>query len=469
MRRIIAYVMASIQLLFLMNSPLIHKFESNSSDFTKDALISGQQKSINAVNLINSSLIGWWAGEGSSAVIDFREAKTFNTVTLRESTDNVELFRLYYKDSTGHFVMFYEQDRIDKFRLCAFENITSRYVKIEIVKAKSLVILKDLQVTFEAKKEKGFKVNAYITCGGRQLENRTNDPGFTGYFDVITDVIMIGSHTLTETGEVVCNDGEGNFAKDIADVRTAIGGRDVKIWVCVFNTVRTNGENDNERTANAIFNNVDVMAQNLLNFAVKYGLEGIDFDWEYPGTESQWNAYSLLIEKIDVKLATVNKKVSVALPPWGVGLSKTAINALDCVNLMCYDLFDKRGDHSSMYVAGAKALEYMIEQGYPQEKVYMGIPFYGRPSDGGAVWPVFSEKFGKWGNINEDFVYQKDGQTVKMPSYHNGFAMVRDKTATAVALGFSGIMIFESKCDMPYTYQYSLHKAVKEVLDQRIN
>jgi len=468
MKKTIAFILSVVQLVLLLKSPVTAKFEINSADLTEGAVISQQHKSINAGNLINGSLLGWWAVEGSSAVIDLKRAKTFNTVVLKESTDNVELFRLYYMDSSGNFVMFYEQDRIDKFRLCAFENITSRYLKIEIAKAKSMVIIRDLQITFEAKKDEKFRVNAYMTCGGRQLQNKIHDPGFTGYFDVITDVIMIGSNTMTETGEVVCSDGEENFAKDIADLRTAIGGRVVKIWVCVFNVVRTNDGSDNEKTAAAIFNNADTMAQNLLNFAVKYGLEGIDFDWEYPSTQNQWNAYSLLVEKTSEKLATAGKKVSVALAPWGVGFSREAINALGCVNLMCYDLFDTRGDHSSIYTAGAKAFEYMIDQGYPKDKIYMGIPFYGRPSDGGALWPVYSESFGKWGNINENFEYQKDGQTIKAPSYHNGFAMARDKTAEAVALGFSGIMIFESKCDTPYTYQYSLHKAVKEILDQRV-
>ncbi len=468
MKKLISYILTVVQLILLLNSPVTSKFEINSNDLAENAVISEQHKSVNARSLINGNPVGWWAVNGSFAVIDLKEAKTFNTVVLKESTDNVEQFRLYYMDSGGKFVMFYEQDRIDRFRLCAFEDITSRYLKIEIVKAKSLVIIRDLQVIFEAKKEKDFKVNAYMTCGGRQLQNKINDPGFTGYFDVITDVIMIGYHSMTESGDVVCNDGEENFTLDIADLRTAIGGRDVKIWVCVFNVVRTDGQNDNEKTADAVFKNVDTMAQNLLSFAVKYGLEGIDFDWEYPGTKSQWHAYSLLIEKTGKSLATVGKKVSVALPPWGVGLSGEAIKTLSCVNLMCYDLFDSRGDHSSAYVAGAKALEYMTEQGYPQEKIYMGIPFYGRPNDSAALWPVYSDSFGKWSNFNESFEYQKDGQTIKAPSYHNGFAMVRDKTAEAVALGFSGIMIFESKCDTPYTYMYSLHKAVKEILDQRV-
>ncbi len=479
MKKRIAFILAIVQLLLLLKSPLTYQFEKNSMDLTENASISQQYKSINAGNLINGSLIGWWAGEGSSAVIDLKEEKTFNTVALKELTDNVELFRLYYMDSAGNFTMFYEQDRIDKFRLCAFENISSRHLKIEIVKATSCVIIKDLQITFETKKDKNFYVSAYMNCSKRQLQDKIYDPGFTGYFDVITDVIMFSAHTLTESGEVVCTDGEENFAKDIADLRTAIGDRDVKIWVCVFNMVQTDGEGDNDKTAAAIFNNVDIMAQNLLNFATKYGLEGIDFDWEYPATKSHWRAYSLLVEKVGAKLATANKKVSVALAPWGVGFSKKAIRALSHVNLMCYDLFDNRGDHSSIYSAGTKALQYMVDQKYPKEKIYMGIPFYGRAAPGsGYEWPNYNtpyiretdtSSFGKFGNKLYRYDYDEDGNIVKEHlAYLDGFAETRDKTATAVALGYSGIMIYESKCDTPYTYQYSLHKAVKEILDQRV-
>ncbi|MEG2541288.1 MAG: hypothetical protein RSB59_05930, partial [Clostridia bacterium] len=89
------------------------------------------------------------------------------------------------------------------------------------------------------------------------------------------------------------------------------------------------------------------------------------------------------------------------------------------------------------------------------------------------AWPMYNDKLGKWGNIVEDYAYfeeQADStvESYACDAYFNGYAMVRDKTLTAVDMNLGGVMIFRAKYDTAYTYEFSLHKAVKEVIDNRI-
>lgn len=449
-------------------------------DFAKEAAVHEELDSWGGKNLVNANYLYWKTTENGSITLDFGEEKTFNSVILREMTDNVQLFRLYASNDGVQYDFFYEQDRIDTFRLCAFEDTTARYLKLEIAEQSGPVRIRDLQVSFAPAEEREFRVNGYLTHGNKQLQNQLDNEGFLGYFDVLTDVIMIGETILDREGNLKFNDGEAQFASDLAALRQAIGERDVDIQVCVFfrMTDPESSAEAHDQTAEAITKHIDKISQNLYDFAVKYDLKGIDFDWEYPSKRSQWEAYDLIINETAEKLAPVSKGISVALPPWGVGLSAKTIENLDCVNLMCYDLFDERRDHASIYHAGAAALEYMQQEGYPKEKVFLGAPFYGRAGENSTnEWPNYSSAYdpqtgtsvlGKFGNQYFTYEYDEAGNVTKSNiAWLDGYAEMRDKTATALALGFGGMMVFQVICDAPYTYQYSLHRAIGEILDQR--
>lgn len=103
---------------------------------------------------------------------------------------------------------------------------------------------------------------------------------------------------------------------------------------------------------------------------------------------------------------------------------------IDNVNMMAYDQFDERGDHSPIFEMGADATKHFLRLGFSKEQLCLGIPFYGRTAD--------------------------------------GYAMVRDKTALALRYDLGGIMIFSSTADITYDSEYVLHRAVTEVLDQRV-
>ncbi|MEG1551456.1 MAG: hypothetical protein RR355_04225, partial [Oscillospiraceae bacterium] len=87
------------------------------------------------------------------------------------------------------------------------------------------------------------------------------------------------------------------------------------------------------------------------------------------------------------------------------------------------------------------------------------------------AWPVYrnNPQLGKWGNKIKDFPYKdEDGNQKICDGYLDSFAEARDKTALSVDSGIGGVMIFRAMCDAPYTYEYSIHRAIKEVVDTRV-
>ncbi|MEG1646867.1 MAG: glycosyl hydrolase family 18 protein [Clostridia bacterium] len=413
-----------------------------------------------------------------TAEIDFGKEIDFNTVVLREESDAVNKFRLYAFEG-DKWKMIYEQDRIMRLRTCYIEPTKASKLKIMIVENRGDVKISSLEVYNQAKRDKKFMVTDYCTMdynketGINEIVAKKDDPGFTGYFNVITDIIAFNCVSIDNDCNIIFNNGEENFAKSLDALKYIIknSGRQINIWCTImFNPIKAvEGMDFHDTVANMLRTNSEKWNANVKAFVEKYALYGIDYDWEYPHKQPQWDMY----DKLVIETAKFTK-VSVALPPWGIYFSKDAIKAINHVNLMTYDLFDDRGDHCNMFIGGYASAYRTIKAGFKKEQIMLGIPTYGRVANKtGSAWPVYNDKLGKWGNIVRDYDYgeeQPDKTVERFTSdgFVNGFAMTRDKTLTAIDMDLGGIMIFRAKCDTPYTYEYSLHKAMKEVIDNRI-
>lgn len=469
LKKIIALILVIIIAAAGVFGVLAYKFNSSlkpeitEEELSKDAAVSDFAKGIKS----NTPFSCWKANEGDAAEIDFGKEVTFNTVTLKESGDNIRIFRLY-KFSDGSWEMFYEQDRIAGYRMCTFEEITASRLKIEIAQCDDTVKLSGLGIYNQEKNNREIKVSQYLTMGENEIvELRDNkDEGFSGYYDVVTDVIIIGSVNMDSDGEISFQDGEQAFADNLQALRDIIGSRSVRIW----STIRFDQPEDGEKssldtTTDFVNSRIDDIVKSASAFVEKYNLYGIDYDWEYPQKSSQWKAYSLLITESAAKF-----KVSVALPPWGIHLSDAAVKSLEHVNVMAYDLFDDRGDHANIQWGTVASAKNLLAAGFEKEQILLGIPTYGRTVDGTAYsWPVARGNeavLGKFNSVvkNNEFT-DDDGNKQIYDAYVQSYAEARDKTAYAQEAGFGGVMIFRAKCDSPYTYQYSIHRAVKEAID----
>lgn len=403
--------------------------------------------------------------EGESVTIDFGKKTSLNSVVLEEDGDNVELFR-FYKYVDGEWEMFYEQQRILSYRLCFFEQIETEKLKIEMVECIEPVKLKNLEVYNLAKKDP-IKVSQYLSFGDIVSKRDTGDEGFSGYYDVVTDVIVIGQIRLDENGNVTFEKGEEFFAENLQALKDIIGDRPVRIWLTVlFGVKGQNGQSNLDTTKDFLNANLDRIGENLKRDVVeKYGVYGIDYDWEYPTEKAQWRAYGDLINK-----TAEFTKVSVALAGWGSGVPFDAVRNIEHVNVMTYDMFDGRGDHSNIEVGTVSSMKNMMKNGFKKEQILLGIPAYGRDALGTVeAWPNYrgnEDKLGKFNKIVHGVqVHDENGNLVTTDAYIQSYAEARDKTKYAQEVGAGGVMLFQAVCDSPYTYEYSLHRGIGEAIN----
>lgn len=150
-------------------------------------------------------------------------------------------------------------------------------------------------------------------------------------------------------------------------------------------------------------------ANSCVQLMKKYGFDGVDLDWEYPGQRGEDNAFrpsdkenfTLLLKTIREALEEQGHKDNVHyLLTIASGADQAYIDHtdlgkaqeyLDFINVMCYDFYHgwyfQTGHHANLYPSnkekfegnsGQQAITRHLKAGVPANKLIMGIPFYGR-------------------------------------------------------------------------------------------
>ena len=147
--------------------------------------------------------------------------------------------------------------------------------------------------------------------------------------------------------------------------------------------------------------------RSCIEFCEEYDcFDGVDLDWEYPGFEEHnghpedTENFTLLLEEMHAAFKSHDPPLllTIAAPagPWNYeNMEVSQIHQyLDWINLMTYDLHGAwNGDqdavtnhHSALYPTDRadvrlntdSTVQYYRSQGVPDDKLVMGIPFYGR-------------------------------------------------------------------------------------------
>ena len=185
----------------------------------------------------------------------------------------------------------------------------------------------------------------------------------------------------------------------------------------------------------------------VIQFAEENQLDGIDFDWEFPETDAEVAGYIELLNGVQAS----GLIVSAALAPYD-GIDLTPYAVIDHIHIMSYD---HDGQHAT-YQQSRADVALFLDAGVPKEKLYLGIPFYGRRTSN------FDEEF-SYAEIMANYAPPPDVDEVEN-IYFNGIQSVRDKTRYAYENELGGIMIWELGQDTQD--ETSLLKAIGESVQQ---
>jgi chitinase len=143
-----------------------------------------------------------------------------------------------------------------------------------------------------------------------------------------------------------------------------------------------------------------------IDFLLRYQLDGLDFDWEYPALQGDNNVvrpedkenFVAMLKSFREALDSVGKvqnRYFLSTIASGGFRNYLELNDLaeaqkylDFINIMAYDFYtagdETTGHHGNLFPNGAKGrsarttVEEHIEFGVPAEKLVLGVPFYGR-------------------------------------------------------------------------------------------
>ena len=392
-------------------------------------------------------------------ILTFKEAQSFNTIVLREKGWNVKKFTLFYYDEepgNEHWEKFYEQDSINDYRYCFFDTVTAKQIKLEITESDSIFKIREIEVYNCPKKEyDSFRVSDYVVtpqlANGELFDPESSNYITPEYCDVVNQIHIIASAKWNNEGELVIPDGlTGDELKNcVSQIRDFYGEKDVEIFATVFFNAC---DPDIVLTKKK-----DAVIKNTVDFLLEYGFDGVSYDWEYP-TKEQWVTFSEHIVNLKKALSKYDLKVSCAVCPWNFYMEKDAIEAIDQIEIMAYDLFDENGNHSSFASGAVQPVQYFLDKGFKPEQINLGLPFYARPDDGGGIWINYD---------NPEYTPSDRFQNYSNGFWFSGTQMTMDKVAYAIENDLGGMMIFTATEDVDYSNDLSLLKSIKETVNAR--
>ena len=311
----------------------------------------------------------WTAPSFGTTVLIYRPKKavTFNTVRFKERGDRIDEITVEIPDGKGSYQTVYRQDEVG-IRLGVLDRtVTAAEVRVTVTSTQRPVIE---DITFEnasatARKEK-LHIVSYLTANMTDARNNFDK------LDAVTDLILFGRTSWTQSGELdFGTEGIARFERDLAEIREAIGSRQIDLWLCIGNFAA--GSDRGKLLADPA--DRKRLVDNCVSAAKRYDLVGIDVDYEYPADATAWDNYALFLEELGTALKKEGKLLSVALSPWGVRLSKAAIRSIDRVNIMSYTLNDRKKRRHAFKITRT-SIEYFTDLGFAPSRLVLGLAFY---------------------------------------------------------------------------------------------
>ena len=427
--------------------------------------------------------------QGDSAVYSFGREITFNALVLKEKGSKITKFRVYADDSTEPF---YGSDFVEGYHYGSFEPVTASSVRIEVEESDGGWKLKGLEAYDIGGTAENFRVMGYVTAQSVYAGGSLRKEGADYNLNKATEVNYISGvyfdskgdlYYRLEDGDKVTNDEGASIVPAGLNYLKSAVGNDVKVVVTVLGNINegtgenyTTEERHNLAMTGAAAEN---LTKNLLALIEHYDLDGISFDYEYPSQSKSFEVFTDYLKALD-KALPEGKLLTAAISEWQIGTATFVpenLNVLDSIEVMAYDMFDDRGNHSSFYNSCFKLLQSLEKKGIDLAKINLGLPFYSRPSDGDNFWGDYgaaAESMDRWDNGTDFFgtYTDLDGNKGSEYNYLNGVGITYDKTCYAIDCGAGGVMIWHVgtdyiSSDAAKAEEYSLMGAIEKAILSR--
>lgn len=261
--------------------------------------------------------------------------------------------------------------------------------------------------------------------------------------------------------------------EDSSQLRTVLSYRDYGVRVVLALGGWGSGDFSNAvRTAEARTK----FADSIIDLMKEYNFDGVDIDWEYPGTStagipshySDTANLTLFCKELYAKMKAYR---SDALVTMAVAAStafdfKNLHPYVDYFNLMTYDhsIGDSNANHHSSLYSGAyahtstnSALTKLLNWGVPANKIIIGAAFYGRTA------PFTSREQAKLGGkltqaLTQTYSYTKIEEGIKNGTYIEMFdeeacanyIITTSATTAGRFITYDGVQSVTMKCDFVY-------------------
>ncbi len=237
----------------------------------------------------------------------------------------------------------------------------------------------------------------------------------------------------------------------LKEARKAADENDLKLLVCFGGNGRSSGfaAMTGSETSRKKF------VENLAKLLEKKKLDGVDYNWEYPGHSFQtgysearisreWRGLKLLLE--ETRRALPDAVISVAYYPDGRQENLLAA-ASENANVNHYHAmaYDQHGKHHSTFAFAEQVVQNALSSNLDPSKCTLGLPFYGRHADG--RWETYEDLLKRGAAYHTDLdsvAPARDGETGGW-AFNSPSAIVAKTKLARRRLG--GVMVWEAGQD----------------------
>lgn len=242
----------------------------------------------------------------------------------------------------------------------------------------------------------------------------------------------------------------------LAEARKAATRHGTKLLLCLGGNGRSGGFSvmvRNRKNRLAFLSSLSMLLED-------YSLDGVDYNWEYPGYRmgmgyleekeilKDYEGLASLVKETTKVLEEQGKVVTLAYYPDTRQESLLAlVGAPQHVSLLHSMSYDQGGAQHSPRELAEKTIAQARKAGLPLDKVTLGLPFYGRDSNRGD-WVTYEDLVQRHELVPEDdtvmkVVMEEGVVKERMQIGFNGPETLEWKVELAWKEGLGGVMVWE--------------------------